>query len=108
MSNSVICGIKVFWILIALSALLVILPSIFSLFNQTLPKFIGIFLTAVYWLMLLMGLYILLYDFSYLEVEKENYIHSPYGKFILEQMKPIKDACLKYKIGYRISAFFLK
>lgn len=35
-----------------------------------------------------------------LEVEKENYIHSPYGKFILEQMKPIKDACLKYKIGY--------
>lgn len=35
-----------------------------------------------------------------LDVEKENYIHSPYGKFILEQMKPIKDACLKYKIGY--------
>ena len=29
-----------------------------------------------------------------LEVEKENYIHSPYGKFILEQMKPIKDAWL--------------
>jgi len=35
-----------------------------------------------------------------LDVEKENYIHSPYGKFILEQMKPVKDACLKYKIGY--------
>ncbi len=35
-----------------------------------------------------------------LDVEKENYIHSPYGKFILDQMKPVKDACLKYKIGY--------
>lgn len=35
-----------------------------------------------------------------LDVKKEDYIHSPYGKFILEQMKPIKDACLKYKIGY--------
>lgn len=35
-----------------------------------------------------------------LDVKKENYIHSPYGEFILAQMKPIKDACSRYKIGY--------
>lgn len=35
-----------------------------------------------------------------LNVKKEDYIHSPYGDYILTQMEPIKKACMTNKIGY--------
>ncbi len=56
---------EIFWGLIALCAFFVILPSVFVLTGRTLSRTTKIFLRIFYALMLLAGLFVLLYDSTY-------------------------------------------